>query len=184
MVLDTLTDVVADEFDRRLGKEKARVEARYREVLKTSVAFEKKIRNRWRRKNREKNARIAELEARVAKLERELKEARDQRGGNVANRETKERKLVALMVNDLGVADLSDPEMVRIDEEVRSLPDDELDMVLAERLDLPYPVDAEVLDRTLARVGEPEWLSSEGPGGFTGAPDMSHEPRQDERPEG
>lgn len=44
--MDTLTDVVADEFDRRLGKEKARVEARYREVLKTSVAFEKKIRNR------------------------------------------------------------------------------------------------------------------------------------------
>ena len=40
-----------------------------------SVAFEKKIRDRWREKNREKNARIAELEARVAQLEQRLKNA-------------------------------------------------------------------------------------------------------------
>jgi hypothetical protein len=51
-----------------MEEEKARIEAEYREVLKSSVAFEKKIRNRWREKNREKNARIAELEARVAEL--------------------------------------------------------------------------------------------------------------------
>jgi peptidoglycan hydrolase CwlO-like protein len=61
--------------ERRLEKEKARIEAEYREVLKNSVTFEKKIRDRWREKNREKNARIAELEARVAELEQELKNA-------------------------------------------------------------------------------------------------------------
>lgn len=48
---------------------------RYREVLKNSVAFEKKIRNRWREKNRQKNARIAELEARIVELEQRLKDA-------------------------------------------------------------------------------------------------------------
>ena len=56
---------MTDEFDRRLEEERTRVEARYREVLKNSVAFEKKIRERWRQKNREKNASIARLEARV-----------------------------------------------------------------------------------------------------------------------
>ncbi len=58
--------------DRRIREERARVEAEYREVLKNSVDFEKKIRNRWREKNREKNRRIAELERRVAELEERL----------------------------------------------------------------------------------------------------------------
>ena len=58
--------------DRRIRDERARVEAEYRKVLKNSVDFEKKIRNRWREKNREKNRRIAELERRVAELEWEL----------------------------------------------------------------------------------------------------------------
>ncbi len=40
---------------------------------------------------------------------------------------------------------------------------------------------AEVLDRALARVEEPERTSESGPGGFTGAPDMSHEARPEER---
>ncbi len=176
MLSGTLVGVVTDEFDRRL-EERARVERRYREVLKNSVAFEKRIRERWRQKNREKNARIARLEARVAELERAL----HRRGGQVADRETKEKKLTALMINDLGVADTSEPEMVRLNEEVSALPDDELDRTLAERLDLPYPVDAEVLDRALSRVEEPERISEAGPGGFTGAPDMSHEPRPEER---
>ena len=48
------------------------IKAEYLAVLKNSVAFEKRIRNRWREKNRLKNARIAELEARVEELEREL----------------------------------------------------------------------------------------------------------------
>lgn len=61
----------------RVRREKAEIEARYRELLKSSVAFEKRIRNRWRRKNRDKNARIAELEARVRELERRLGELGD-----------------------------------------------------------------------------------------------------------
>jgi polyhydroxyalkanoate synthesis regulator phasin len=60
--------------DRRIREERARIEAEYREVLKNSVRFEKKIRNRWREKNREKNRRIAELERRVADLESKLRE--------------------------------------------------------------------------------------------------------------
>jgi hypothetical protein len=168
--------------ERRAEEERDRIEAEYREVLRNSVAFEKKIRNRWREKNREKNARIAELEARVAELEKELEASRaDIEEDAMADRQTRERKLIALMVNDLGRADTEEPEMVKMEEEVRSLPDEELDRTLAQRLDLPYPVDAEVLDRALARVEEPERLSDKGPGGFTGAPDMSHEPRPDER---
>jgi hypothetical protein len=58
--------------DRRIEEERARLEAEYREVLKNSVAFEKRIRNRWREKNRQKNAQISELETRVAELERRL----------------------------------------------------------------------------------------------------------------
>ena len=65
-----------DEAERRIREERARVEAEYRRVLRTSVEFEKKIRNRWRAKNREKNRRIAELERQVAELERRLEERR------------------------------------------------------------------------------------------------------------
>ena len=52
--------------------EGARIEAEYRRVLKSAVDFEKRIRDRWRQKCRDKNGRIAELEARVAELERRL----------------------------------------------------------------------------------------------------------------
>ena len=62
-------------MERRIEEERARVEAEYRRVLRTSVEFERKIRDSWRRKCRAKNERIAELEARVAELERQLKEA-------------------------------------------------------------------------------------------------------------
>ena len=58
--------------ERRIREERARVEAEYRKVLKSSVEFEKKIRDRWRDKNREKNRRIAALERRVAELEQRL----------------------------------------------------------------------------------------------------------------
>ena len=98
----------------------------------------------------------------------------------MADRKTKEHKLVALMVKDLGIFDTSEPEIVQIEGEVRDLPEEELDKTLAARLDLPYPVDAEVMDRALARVEKPERLSEETRG-FTGAPDMSHEPRPWER---
>jgi hypothetical protein len=97
----------------------------------------------------------------------------------MADRETKERKLVALMVSDLGTD--SEPEMVRMEEGVRAIADEDLNSTLASRLDLPYPVDEEVLDRALARVEEPERISQGETGEFTGAPDMSHEPRPEER---
>ena len=97
----------------------------------------------------------------------------------MAYRRTKERKLVALMVNDLGLADTEETEITGIEGGVRDLPDEELNRTLAERLDLPYPVDEEVLYRAVVRVEEPERLSERG--GFTGAPDMSHEPRPEER---
>ena len=97
----------------------------------------------------------------------------------MADRTTRERKLIALMINDLGAA--SEPDAAQIEEEVRALSDEDLDRTLAGRLDLPYPVDEDVLDRALARVEEPEELSERGTGGFTGAPDMSHDPRPEER---
>ena len=59
-------------MERRLAEERTKTEAEYRKVLKTSVEFERRIRDRWREKNREKNRRIAELEARVAELERRV----------------------------------------------------------------------------------------------------------------
>jgi hypothetical protein len=65
-----------DDVGRRVEEEKARIEAEYRQVLKSSVAFEKKIRNSWRRKNREKNTTISELEPRLARLEEELRTLR------------------------------------------------------------------------------------------------------------
>lgn len=64
-----------EDVERRVSEEHVRVEAEYRRVLKSSVEFEKGIRNRWRAKCREKDERIAELEQRVAELERRLADA-------------------------------------------------------------------------------------------------------------
>ena len=61
-----------DEVERRIESERARLEAEYGQVLKSSVEFEKKIRDRWRKKCRAKNRRIAELEERVVELEGRL----------------------------------------------------------------------------------------------------------------
>jgi len=72
-------------MERRIEAERARVEAEYRRVLTSSVEFEKKIWDRWRRKCRAKNERIAELEARVAELESRLGEMAV---GNEADRKT------------------------------------------------------------------------------------------------
>ena len=57
-------------MERRIEEERARIEAEYRRVLENSVEFERRIRERWRQKCWAKNERIAELEARVAELER------------------------------------------------------------------------------------------------------------------
>ena len=64
-------------MERRIEEERARVEAEYRQVLKSSVEFERRIRDRWREKCLAKNWRIAELEERVADLERRLGERED-----------------------------------------------------------------------------------------------------------
>jgi uncharacterized protein YceH (UPF0502 family) len=62
------------DVERRIERERARIEAEYRQVLESSVLFEKRIRDRWREKCLEKNRRIAALEERVAALERRLGE--------------------------------------------------------------------------------------------------------------
>ena len=65
------------DVERRIERERARVEAEFMQGLKSSVQFEKRIRDRWREKCLVKNRRIAELEERIVKLERSLGE----RGG-------------------------------------------------------------------------------------------------------
>ena len=62
------------DVERRIERERARIEAEYRQVLKSSVQFEKQIRDRWREKCLAKNRRIAELEERIVELERSLGE--------------------------------------------------------------------------------------------------------------
>jgi chromosome segregation ATPase len=62
------------DVERRVAEERARVEAEYRKVLRTSVEFERRIRERWRQRSREKSRRIAELEERIAELEQRIVE--------------------------------------------------------------------------------------------------------------
>lgn len=97
------------------------------------------------------------------------------------DRETKNRKLVALMVNDLGIVDMEEGEMRRMNQEVEALSEEELNRTLATRVGLAQPVDETALEDALNRVEEPERASKDGPDGFTGAPDMSHEARPEER---
>jgi hypothetical protein len=93
------------------------------------------------------------------------------------DRETKERKLIALMVNDLGPG-FGKKEMANLQEEVSVLSDPELDETLAGRLDLPPSAGEEALEQALLHVDERSGGDREG---FTGAPDLSHEPRPEER---
>ena len=163
-----------EEANQRPG-ERAEVEAEYRRVLKSAVEFEKRIRNRWREKNREKNRRIAELEARVSGLEYLLNSERVTRE-DAMDRSFKERKMVALILNDFGAANVGEAEIEGTREEVRGLSDEELDRTLAERFGLSYPADEGELEFALNGVEEPERLSE----GTTGAPDMSHNPGLEE----
>ena len=55
-------------------EKKDRIRVEYQEVLKNSVAFEKRIRSKWREKSKQKDERIAELEAKVEDLERRYTE--------------------------------------------------------------------------------------------------------------
>jgi hypothetical protein len=59
---------------RECEEEKDRIRAEHQEVLESSVSFEKRIRNQWREKSKQKDERIAELEAKVEELERRLAE--------------------------------------------------------------------------------------------------------------
>ena len=63
-----------EDVERRIEEELARVEAEYRQVLQSSVKFEKRIRARWRENCLAKDRRIAELEERVLELEQSLGE--------------------------------------------------------------------------------------------------------------
>ena len=92
----------------------------------------------------------------------------------MADRNTKERKLIALMLNDLA-SSLGHDDLSQADAEVKALSDEEVDRTLASRLGLAYPIDEEALDAALLHIEEPE-TNSGSPGNLTAAPDMSHEP--------
>jgi hypothetical protein len=92
----------------------------------------------------------------------------------MADRNTKERKLIALMLNDLA-SSMGHDDLSQAEAEVKALSDEEIDRTLASRLDLTYPIDEEALDTALLHVEEPETHSG-SPGNLTAAPDMSHEP--------
>lgn len=100
------------------------------------------------------------------------------------DRRTKEWKMVALLVGDLE-ANISEAEMVEIEGEVRALAEEELDRTLTSRLNLAYPPEEEEFERALAAVRDVEINSEkapedERPGGFSGAPDLSHRDRPEE----
>jgi hypothetical protein len=92
----------------------------------------------------------------------------------MADRNTKERKLIALVLNDLA-SSMGHDDLSQAEGEVKALSDEEIDRTLASRLDLPFPTDEEALDAALLQVEEPETHSG-SPGNLTAAPDMSHEP--------
>ena len=79
---------------------------------------------------------------------------------------------MALMITDLEL-DLKEPEMIQVVEELRALPDEELDKTLASRLNLPNPVNGQTMEQALDRIEEPDLLRrEEGEGmGFPGKAD-------------
>ena len=99
----------------------------------------------------------------------------------MVDRSFRERKLVALMVNDLEAAELGEQEMNRLTGEVRALSDEDLNETLISRLNLAQESSESSLEEALSLVTEPQVISSEEPGDFSRAPDLSHEPRPEER---
>src|SRR5215207_4335226 len=97
----------------------------------------------------------------------------------MTDRGTKERNLIALMISDLEL-NLEVAEMIEIEQEVRSLPDEELDRTLASRLDLPYPVDEQEMERALSRIEVPELALKGKLGDDSRITDASREPRAGE----
>lgn len=98
----------------------------------------------------------------------------------MADRSKRERKMISLMINDFEAAKLDEARMSQLVGEVKSLSDDELARTLASRLGLPHATDETALEAALERVEEPEIISGSLER-FTRAPDMSHEPRPEER---
>ncbi len=94
----------------------------------------------------------------------------------MTDRSTKERKLMALVIADLDL-DPEQPEMAEVGEEVRALPDEELDRTLANRLDLPYPAEEQAMEQALSRIEEPELALGGETGSVLGTTDTGHEPR-------
>ena|SRR5829696_5058005 len=97
----------------------------------------------------------------------------------MTDRSTKERKLMALMITDLEL-DLEELEMIEVEEEVRALPDEELDKTLASRLNLPYPVDEQAMEQALSHIEEPKLLHGGEADSVSGTTDTSYELRPGE----
>jgi hypothetical protein len=95
------------------------------------------------------------------------------------DRTTKERKLMALMISDLEL-NLEELEMIQVEEELRALPDEELDKTLASRLNLLYPVNEQAMEQALGRIEEPGLLRGEEAGSVSGTTDVSYELRPGE----
>lgn len=98
----------------------------------------------------------------------------------MADRSKRERKLIALMINDFEAAELSESRMGELTSEVKNLSDEELGGTLTSRLGLPYTTDDATLDEALDLVSDPNLISGSAER-FTRAPDMSHQPRPEER---
>ena len=97
----------------------------------------------------------------------------------MTDRRTKERKLMALMITDLEL-DLEEPEMIEVEEELRALPDEELNKTLASRLDLPYPVAEQAMEQALSHIEEPKLPLGGEAGSDSGTTDTSDELRPGE----
>jgi hypothetical protein len=97
----------------------------------------------------------------------------------MTDRSTKERKLMALIISDLEL-NLEEAQMIEVGQEVRSLPDEELDRTLASRLDLPYPVDEQEMGQALTRIEVPELALKGELGGDSGTTEASRKPRAGE----
>lgn len=100
----------------------------------------------------------------------------------MVDRSKRERKMISLMVNDFEAAELSEARMKELTSEVEGLSDEDLDGTLKTRLGLPQGTGEQSFDEALDLVSEPELISGSADD-FTRAPDMSHEPRPEEREE-
>jgi hypothetical protein len=90
------------------------------------------------------------------------------------DRGTKERKLMFLIINDLEL-NLTEPEMIELQQEVHDLPEEELDRALASRLELPHPLDERAAEQVLSRFEEPDLLHGKQLGSGSSTTDTGHE---------